>query len=474
VTTLRNVASAPASWPFTPIEELDLYLENAHEPSLIQLETHAQGHLDRTVLQAALAKVLAADPAARRRLAAARWARRLRWEAPAAGSPDGRHHVSGGSLTVAAWDSPGQLTALRERLSAWPLILTDTAVRVTLAVGTQHDAVIVQTHHAAFDGVSSLALLTALCAAYRERVGIGAGARAGAGRGVGPETAAPTLPGPGPAWPTAQHRSGTGPGPAAPAGRSRPGPAWLPGVVTRVAARAGQPGRPGYGAVLRSVDVPRPARQGSGPFPTVNDLLVAALILAVDRWNAAHGGRSGTIRIAVPVNDRDPERRWEGPGNLSRLVRVTARSGQRADPASLLAQVAAQTRAGKLQPRPGLDAVSRLLAAGWAPAVVKRPTARLARRLAWPVCTDTALVSNLGVLPDPPSFSGAGREPLWFSGPAPMPRGLGAGAVTVAGRLHLCVHYQHALLGSGAAADFTAVYCRALAELAGLSQGRPL
>jgi hypothetical protein len=174
----------------------------------------------------------------------------------------------------------------------------------------------------------------------------------------------------------------------------------------------------------------------------------------------------------VPVNDRDPQRRWDGPGNLSRLVRVTARPGQRADPASLLAQVAVQTRAGKLQPRPGLDAVSRLLAAGWGPAVVKRPIARLARRLARPVCTDTALVSNLGVLPNPPAFSGAGPEPLWFSGPAPMPRGLAVGAVTVAGRLHLCVHYQHALLGSGAAADFTTVYCRTLAELAGLSQGR--
>jgi hypothetical protein len=105
--------------------------------------------------------------------------------------------------------------------------------------------------------------------------------------------------------------------------------------------------------------------------------------------------------------------------------------------------------------------------------VVKRPAARLARRLARPVCTDTSLVSNLGVLLDPPCFSGSGQAPLWFSGPAPMPRGLAAGAVTVAGRLHLCVHYRHALLDPGAAEDFTAGYCRALAELAALPQGWP-
>ena len=77
------------------------------------------------------------------------------------------------------------------------------------------------------------------------------------------------------------------------------------------------------------------------------------------------------------------------------------------------------------------------------------------------------------MLPDPPSFSGSGQEPLWLSGPAPMPRGLAVGAVTVAGRLHLCVQYRHALLDSGAAADFTAAYCQALAGLTALPPGRP-
>lgn len=479
MTTLRDTASPPAAWPFTPIEELDVYLENAHEPSLVQLETHAREHLDPAALAAALAGVLAADPAARRRLAPATpWGRRLRWEAAAPGSRAGSGPGPGweaGSLTVASWGSPGQLAALRERLSAWPLALTDTAVRVTLAVGPEHDVVIMQTHHAAFDGISSLALLNALRTAYRD----GAGATLGVGSGAGPQPAVPARPtgpdrpGPAPAQPVAPHRPRRRPGTAvAVPGRNRPGLTLLPGVVTRIAARTGQPGRPGYGCVLRSIAVPRPARQGSGPFPTVNDVLVAALIRTVDRWNAAHGRYSGTIRITVPVNDRDPRRRWEGPGNQSRLIRVTSRPGQRADPGSLLAHVAAQTQAAKRQPRPGLDAVSRLLAAGWAPIMVKRRAARLARRLARPVCTDTALVSNLGVLPNPPSFSGTGREPLWFSGPSPMPRGLGVGAVTVAGRLHLCVHYQHALLNATTAAAFTADYCRALAELASLPQRR--
>ncbi|MGD0699576.1 MAG: hypothetical protein ABSA02_06815 [Trebonia sp.] len=461
MTTLRSGPGSRAGltcWPLTPIEELDLYLESAAEPSLIQLETLVHGHLEPTVLESALADALAADPAARRQLAAtSRWHRRLRWETTA----------DPGQLTVASWRSTGQLAALREWASAWPIPLRDRAARLILAAGPEHDLVILQTHHAAFDGISSLALLNAIGDAYR--------ARAGDAAGRYPDTAGPeasgadtiSLPAP---------RSAGAAGAAGPAGTRAAGgipvaltrlAVQLPGVVTRIAARTACPGRPGYGSVQRSVPVPRPVRQGSGPFPTVNDLLVAALIAAVDRWNTARGERSGLIRISVPVNARDHQQRWAGPGNQTRLIRVTATNRERADPAGLLAHVAAQTRAGKQGGSGGLDATSRLLATGWAPAAVKRTAARLARRVAGPLCTDTALLSNLGVLPCPPSFGGSGTAPLWFSGPCQMPRGLGVGAVTTAGRLHLCVHYRHALLDRGAAADFTALYCRALGELAG-------
>jgi len=136
VTTLRSAPAdraGLASWPLTPIEELDLYLESATDPSLIQLETLAWGHLDRAVLEAALAGALAADPAARRHLAATSpWRRHLSWEAAAPGRDDGL-------VTVASWRSPGQLAALREWLSAWPIPLRDRAVRLILAVGPDHD-----------------------------------------------------------------------------------------------------------------------------------------------------------------------------------------------------------------------------------------------------------------------------------------------------------------------------------------------
>ena len=308
--------AGPASWPLTPIEELDHYLDSAADPSLIQLELLVGMHLDVAILAAALAKVLAGDPAVRRHLeATSRWRRRLRWETGAPGRADG-------VLTVARWRSPGQLAALREWVSGWPIPLCDRAVRLVLAVGPEHDVVILQTHHAAFDGISSLALLTAIGAAYRER--------AGGLPGSGP----PAVP------PLTTRPFGT----AAPA-RAR-GADWftrmtraltriagrLPGAVTRIAAHSAWPGRPGYGYVQRSLPVPRPAREGSGPFPTVNDLLVAALIRTVDRWNTAHGRGGGRIRVSVPVSDRGHRNGWADPGNQTRLIRITACRRERADP----------------------------------------------------------------------------------------------------------------------------------------------
>ena len=250
-------------------------------------------------------------------------------------------------------------------------------------------------------------------------------------------------------------------------------PGW-PRAVTRIAPQGGQPGRPGYGFVLTSDPVPRPARQGDGPQPTVNDVLVAALCLTIDRWNTARGRESGQISVTVPVNGRPASQRWQGDGNLSFLIRVAAGPAYRADPDRLLRHVAAQTRAAKDRGRTaGTDAMSRLLATGWAPVVVKQHVTRLVRGLTAPLLTDTSLVSNLGVLPDPVTFDGSSTEPLWLAPPCPMPRGLSVGAVSVAGRLYLSVRYRLALLDQAAAEDFMACFRAALSELGRPGQGSP-
>jgi hypothetical protein len=490
VTTLTRAPGAPpapARQRLTAIEELDYLLDRPWEPNLVLWELHAHGHLDRDLLAEALTAALGSDSGARRRLAATgRWGRRLYWrQAPVPGpyapAADGAPGAS--LLTVAGWRTPAELEALRQRLFAWPIALEQAVVRVVLATGPEYDALILQVHHTAFDGISSLRLLSAITQAYRDRAHqtrhlhsvppVPAPRPAPSNPQVPAPRPAPSIPPQTTGAPTAAPSSPTPSPPDQAAPRSAPTLAtraqsrsW-PGTVTRIAPQAGQPDRPGYGFVLIEDTVARPEPGGPGPRPTVNDLLVAALCLAIDRWNAAHGQASGQISVTIPVNGRTSSQRWQGDGNLSWLMRVITTPARRASPGSLLASVAAQTRAARDRGRTGgTDALSRLLATAWAPVPVKRRAARLIRGLAAPVLTDTSLVSNLGVLPEPPTFDGSGTEPLWLAPPCPMPRGLSVGAVSVAGRLCLSVRYRLALMDQAAAEAFMACFRAAIAELA--------
>jgi hypothetical protein len=527
LTRAPGAPPAPGVQRLTPIEELDYLLDRPWEPNLVLWETHTHGHLDRKVLAEAVTAALGTDSGARRRLAATpRWGRRLYWR-PAPGPGDtapgqaglgdtGRDGPGAGLLTVASWRTPAELEALRQRLFAWPIALEEAVVRVILAVGPEYDAVIMQVHHTAFDGISSLRLLGAIAQAYRDRLGAPSGLHSVPNPPTQAQPSTPTSPATPsfpptprspatpsssatpispdtssslatPSSPTTPTTSGTSaphlqettavtPVPADPeAPQAAPrlvtraqARSW-PGTVTRIAPQAGGPDRPGYGFVLISDTVTRPApAPGPGaPRPTVNDLLVAALCLTIDRWNAAHGRASGQISVTIPVNGRTADQRWQGDGNRSWLIRVVTSPARRASADALLTWVAAQTRAARERGRTGgTDALSRLLATAWAPMPVKRRTARLVRGLAAPVLTDTSLVSNLGVLPEPPTFDGSGTEPLWLAPPCPMPRGLSVGAVTVAGRLHLSVRYRLALMDEAAAEDFMACFQAAMTELA--------
>ena len=164
VGTAPGPPAGPAPGQLTAIEELDFLLDRPAEPNLVLWEIHSHGHLDRAVLAAAVTAAFGADSGARRQLAAAgRWDRHLYWRSAA---PDPDRSL----LTVVSWRTPAELEALRERLFAWPIALTDSVVRVFLAAGPEYDVVILQVHHTAFDGVSSLRLLGAITEAYRARV----------------------------------------------------------------------------------------------------------------------------------------------------------------------------------------------------------------------------------------------------------------------------------------------------------------
>jgi NRPS condensation-like uncharacterized protein len=185
---------------------------------------------------------------------------------------------------------------------------------------------------------------------------------------------------------------------------------------------------------------------------------LAALILAVREWNATAGRAPGRVLISMPVDAREPGRGDE-IGNLSRLCTMTV---EPSEPGPLAWAVAAQTGPAKQKPGPPVGAALTAAARVPLPTPVKRRAVRLAVRTVGRLRCDTSLVSNLGLVSEAPRFGALAPERMWFSTTAHMPRGLSVGAITVGGRLQVCLRYRHALFDSAAARDFAALYAAAL------------
>jgi NRPS condensation-like uncharacterized protein len=415
--------------PFGLIDELNCYFDAPAEPNNVHLELWLPGHLDPARLRAAVAATLAAEPLAAGRRARGRWwDRGFAWEFPLAGESEAGADED--PVDTVPWRTEAELELSRERfMAAAPPLDRSPPFRLLLAQGQERDSLILNAHHAAFDGRSCLRLLRLIAEHYD-------------GTGL-------VQPSPGPAWETRLPRT---------AGTARPGRRAVGGVrrKARIAPRHadGQRTRtaPGYGFFLLGWPGV-PAVSGG----TVNDLLIAALIETIGDWNAAAGRRPGRVLISMPVDAREPGHGDE-LGNLSRLCTVTA------DPSApgLLAAVAAQTGPAKRQPGPPVGPALTAAARMPLPVAVKRRAVRLAVRTLGRVRCDTSLLSNLGNVTGPPRFGPLTPDRMWFSTTAHMPRGLSAGVVTAGGRLSVCFRYRHALFDAAAAAEFAGLYAAVL------------
>jgi NRPS condensation-like uncharacterized protein len=250
--------------------------------------------------------------------------------------------------------------------------------------------------------------------------------------------------------------------------RSLPG--WSTARIASQHAEGGAArGEPGYGlSLLEWPGVPAAPQPRGESCLTVNDLLIAALIETITRWNTARRRRPGPIRISMPMDTRPPGHGDE-LGNLSRLCTITVDPAGVAD---LTVAVAGQTRRAKSAPGPLVGPVQAAVARTRLPVAIKRGLLRLALRSAGTIRCDTSLLSNLGNVTDPPRFGTLTPTRMWFSTSAHMPRGLSVGAVTVGGQLNLCFRYRNALLDAAAGRDFAAGYAAALSALAGGGTGR--
>ncbi|WP_430480211.1 condensation protein [Streptomyces sp. P11-1] len=408
--------------PFPVVDEVDRHCAQEAEPSTIHIEVHLPGRLEEDRLRAAFAAALARHPRAlMRERPRGPFARRYEWELTDAPDRDpvGFPPAAPGALDRARADS----------LAAAPPLTLSPPLRVTVVEepGREGCVLVFTVHHTAMDGPACLRLAATAAEIYSGR--------------AAPVPAAPARPATAPVPP----RSGA------------------PALARPARVAAGTPGSaPGNSQLL--VELPVPRRESGAPY-TVNDQLMVATALTVADWNRRQGAPERPLRITMPVDDRD-----RGPGmpigNGTRLVEVgfdPAEVAPGADIPVLLRLTAERTRALKALPRPQLGRSVSLLTTPLLPVAARAAYTRGLRVLAGP-WTSTTLLSNVGRIPYPLDFGGAGRSgALWISAPARLPRGLTFTTASTGGRLHLALRWSRTLLGDEDGRELLGLFTRHLA-----------
>lgn len=432
--------------PFNVVDQVVVLLDSAAEPWSVQLEARVTGALDAPRLRTALHDALCRHPMTRaRRVASSPVRSRDHWEVT--------RELDVDPLRIVECADDAALDAARAELQSLQVPLHQSPpLRACLARHPDGDILMLNAHHAATDGFGALRVLRSIARTY-------------AGE-----------PDPDPAPDSLAERNLAGR--LATGDRSRRLRRYLAlaerlrdllAPPARLAADAGRD-EPGYGIHQVQLDREDTSRlvelDHAG---SVNDVLLAALHLAVATWNDRHARPCRRISVLVPANLRPPHRRELGVGNFSLPARISTTRRQRTSAAATLAAITAQTGRKK---RSGLGTavLEALTRTWWVPLWAKRATLHLV-----PAVTnrfvDTAILSNLGSIDDPPTFGADAGDTveLSFSAPARMPLGLSIGAVTVAGRLSLVFRYRHPQFSSSAARAFIRCYLEQLDRVAATS-----
>ncbi len=418
---------------FCALDEASYHLDSVSEPWSVHLEVRLSGTVDEDRLRQAVKVALARHPRARARITIAHQRRAdYEWEITPAVDVD--------PLDVVVCPDDEALQAVRADLQSLPVpLVMSPPLRIRLARHRKGDVVMLNLHHAAGDGIAALRFFRSIARAYAGRCD------------PVPPTAPEDVQIPVPNGRRAQLRA-------------------LVRELRQAAPRSvhlipsGSKDRPGYGFHHLVVDTAQTAAltTKADPGTSVNDLLLAALHLALDSWNSAHGGAPGRLSVLMPVNLRPKSSWYEVFGNFTFMVPVVTRPEDRSDPTTI-STIRRRTRRIKDERTPAA-AVSLLNVLQHLPSPAKRSIARLA---ASERVIPTAILSNLGRLDEDLDFGHElpARE-VWFSPPTRMPMGLAVGAVTAAGRLHLVFRYRHPLFSPADVARFADRYVTALDQVA--------
>lgn len=424
-----------SSLPLTLLDEALLHLQDARAPWNVQFELGADHHVDEVAFREAVLACCRRHPLTRARLAP--WKRldsSYRWEIT--------DELDLNPVRVADCPDNATLDRLRAELFT-PSIELDTtpALRIILARRPGGDLVMLSVSHLIADGVGALRLMQTIARAYRGEPDPPDPLPLGEARDLGSFLA--------------------------PKSRTERWSRKLEGLrrireafdtPSRIAV-AGGSDRDGAGFVFRELDIgetttPGLVQRESGT--TINDVLLAALHLTVQAWNTGHDVPTDRVGVMMPINIRPTDRFWDVVSNITSFVTVSTSPDDRTDLATATAAVAEQTspipREGRAYGLYDLLDVTKKT-----PLTVKRVAPRLLPYTGERF-VDTAMLSNLGRIPEPPTVNADPDAPapeIWFSPPCDHTCSVAIGIATSGHRLTLVTRYRYEQFDVAAAEEFT-------------------
>ena len=422
--------------PLSISDDFGLLLEGTNNPQNISFEVVMTGHLDVVRLQAAVASAVDAHTRMRARLVT-REGGTLQWQIGK------RQPVP---VSLYACSAPSEMHEVRGRVLNDRMDIAHGSLRVMILRDASHDCVLFAVHHAVCDGMGTLRFVTSVLRRY-----------AGAPDPIEHATPLQPLPDPGNAL-SARKRF------APLLEHLQPSLRQKRVAIASVGADLAHDNRFTFRTFDR--DSLRRAREAlcnssrrEETAPTINDVLLSALHVAIERWNQRFGVVSELIAIVSPVNVRPAQHATEPLGNYSSALATATTPSERASLAEAARSVTRQTSAFKDWKT--AHAMFRWMNRAPRPTGVVRSLARVAVSRS----SGTAILSNLGHLEhsDFPLDLGALKVcDVRFAPPMPEGVGLAVGVAFVDGSCSLTFRYRASQFGASAAEDFADLLCETL------------
>ena len=420
-TNLTSKEDDPGSIPLTMWDELGLHFDFSDEPNTIYAECVIEGSVNFSKLKTSLDNLSKEYPLLRSKLIKMDKSRqKYYWQRCSIDSNPNKVIFHG----IVDWENYANLL---ERITSERLDPYVSIFKIHLLTVNDKSHIILHAHHSAFDGKSLVDMLCLLSSSYK---------------GAKLRTPAPTV-----KQMKDKFTSSTTSKTPIVKRRSK----YLPFInkITRIES-LNEKKQPGYKIVKAKLDIAflKSFRNSLDIKLTINDLLLCAIMCAVDEWNITLGKSTYATVITMPIDIRESYTKAMF-GNYTVAIPIGTTKSERSDQNSLFQSIFEQTSDFKIMAStPFSEKLDMFLS--------KPPLLQmvlLAHRLLGSRLVHTTIFSNLGKL-DISELFGSNVSEFYFSTSARMPRGVAIGATGIKETLYLALRFRPRLFDEVSANTF--------------------